>query len=221
MSQALAPDGAIERYLASMARLLPGPADARADLLDELRDGLYSGAEAYRRAGYPAAEAARRSLAEFGAAAPIAAAHSAEFALRVLRRAGYGVLAMIATMIAVGVMVTPAGPPVPGGHGSPGHVLLVTGGVVAVGAVLGLLRIAAAPRVAARRVVIALAIAAAVALTGVATEVGAYTANAALFQRSALIWPWALALPLAAVIALVGVVTVGRTVRRCLVAQVR
>jgi hypothetical protein len=215
MSGAGEAEALIERYLDGVARLLPGPAAARTDLLDELRDGLYSGAEAYRRAGYPPAEAASRSVAEFGAAAPIAAAHTGEVLLRLLRRAGYGLLGLLATMFAVGVAVTPTGPPVPGGHGSAGHIVLVAGGIVAGGAVLALLRLASSPRSVPRRVPVALAAAAGLALVVVSVEIGGY----AVLAPAALYWPWAFGLPLASAAGLLGVAAVGRTVLRFLLAD--
>ena len=55
-----------------------GCAPARADVLDELRDGIFAAVETRLTAGLPAETAADEAIAEFGPAGVVAAALQAE-----------------------------------------------------------------------------------------------------------------------------------------------
>lgn len=62
----------VRRYLAEMRRELRGPAAAKNDVLDELRDGLDDAVEAYLESGMDRETAGRRAVADFGEVAEIA-----------------------------------------------------------------------------------------------------------------------------------------------------
>jgi len=79
----------VERYLAEVAGRLAGPAAWRADVLAELRDGVYTALDSRVRAGEPASHAAQAVLAEFGAPRTVAAGFAGEAAaVRARRVAG-------------------------------------------------------------------------------------------------------------------------------------
>jgi hypothetical protein len=85
--------GAVADYLAAVAALLRGPATARAQITDELRDGLLEAAEAYRVRGCSAQEAAAVAIAEFGDPRMVAAGFGPELAAAQARRVAVGLVA--------------------------------------------------------------------------------------------------------------------------------
>ncbi|MFD8494359.1 permease prefix domain 1-containing protein [Amycolatopsis sp. NPDC059657] len=73
--------GLIDHYLAELDSRLRGPGSAKADLLEEARDGLHDAAAAYREGGWDEEEAQRRAVAEFGPAAVVARDYQAELGM--------------------------------------------------------------------------------------------------------------------------------------------
>src|ERR1035438_9596553 len=61
-----APRHLVDSYLAEVTARLPGPARARASVVDELRAGLLDAIDAYRSAGLAAEQAAQAAVSEFG-----------------------------------------------------------------------------------------------------------------------------------------------------------
>src|SRR5919199_1623352 len=84
---------AVERYLAEIAALLPGPRRAHAGIVAELRSGLLDATDAHRSAGLPPAQAALAAIREFGDPARVAAGFKAEVAAGHARRVAAGLLA--------------------------------------------------------------------------------------------------------------------------------
>ena len=94
-SSAVDPVDAVVEDLA--ARLPRGASRSRDGLLQEAHDGLRDAAEAYERAGWSPAEAARRAVADFGDPEDLAASYADE-ALRLEAR-------RTSTVLAVGYLV--------------------------------------------------------------------------------------------------------------------
>jgi hypothetical protein len=82
----------IHAYLAELSSGLPGTAAARAGIVAELEDGLWTATIARRARGLPPAEAARAAVAEFGDPAIVAAGFAPELAAATGRRVGLGLL---------------------------------------------------------------------------------------------------------------------------------
>lgn len=80
--------GPVERYLAEVARVLPGPPLLRRDVLDELRDGLSVAVE--RRPAVAREVAEREAVEEFGPARELGQALATELRRRLARRAAIG-----------------------------------------------------------------------------------------------------------------------------------
>jgi hypothetical protein len=91
----------VERYLAEIARLLPGPSRARADIVAELRSGLLDATDAHRSAGLPPAQAGLAAIREFGEPARVAAGFRAEVAAGHARRV---VVSLLVTGPLVGLL---------------------------------------------------------------------------------------------------------------------
>jgi hypothetical protein len=134
-------DARFDAYLAAVGRRLAGPRRLRADVLDELRDGLHDAAARARREGATVAASARAAVREFGPASRVAAAFAAELAGARARRAA---TALLATGPLVGLAWVAAVAPRPLG-GDPGP---LTPALPLVGAavVAGLLVLAATGR---------------------------------------------------------------------------
>jgi hypothetical protein len=84
---------ALERYLADISGLLPGPPRARADIVAELRSGPLDAADVHRSAGLQRSAAEHAAISEFGAAAVVAGGFRAELAARQARRVATALLA--------------------------------------------------------------------------------------------------------------------------------
>jgi hypothetical protein len=80
-------------YLAEVADHLGGPAAARAAILAELEDGLWTATAAHQAQPMSPEEAARAAMAEFGHAGTVAAGFGPELAAVTGRRVGLGLLA--------------------------------------------------------------------------------------------------------------------------------
>lgn len=76
----------IDRFVAQLERTLSGPRRAKADMVDEIRDGLHDAADARRSRGLDPVTAQRSALAEFGTIEQIAPALQAELAMTQARR---------------------------------------------------------------------------------------------------------------------------------------
>jgi hypothetical protein len=88
----------IESYLSQVTAALPGPAQARAHIVAELRSGLLDAADAHRRAGLAPPAAAQAAVAEFGHPAQIAAAFRPGIAAGQARR-------VAATLLVTGPLI--------------------------------------------------------------------------------------------------------------------
>jgi len=64
----------VDSYLAEVTAGLPGPARARAGIVDELRRGSWTAIDAYRSAGLTAEQAAQAAVSEFGDPGQVASA---------------------------------------------------------------------------------------------------------------------------------------------------
>lgn len=87
---------AIDRFLARLQRVLVGPRRAKADMVEEIRDGLRDAADAHRRTGLDDATAQRRTLAEFGTVRQLAPALQAELAMTQARRTALLMIVVLA-----------------------------------------------------------------------------------------------------------------------------
>ncbi|MFN2594174.1 MAG: permease prefix domain 1-containing protein [Actinomycetota bacterium] len=83
----------IDSHVASIARRLPGPASARADLLDEIRDHLHEETLTLRARGVPEGVSARQAVESFGPANRLVKDFRAELARRQTARSALGLLA--------------------------------------------------------------------------------------------------------------------------------
>ncbi|HEV2452404.1 MAG TPA: permease prefix domain 1-containing protein [Streptosporangiaceae bacterium] len=96
----------IDGYLRQVAARMPGPAQARADILAELRSGLLDAADAHRSAGLPARAAAAAAITEFGDPGQVADAFRPHLAMKQARRV---CLTLVVTGPLVGLLWTVAG----------------------------------------------------------------------------------------------------------------
>jgi hypothetical protein len=94
-------DSAVETYLRAVAASMPGPAQARRDILAELRSGLLDAADAHHSAGLPLSAAADAAITEFGDPGQVAAAFRPHLAMRQARRVA---LTLIVTGPLVGLL---------------------------------------------------------------------------------------------------------------------
>ena len=92
---------AVEAYLRAVAVGLPGPRQARSDILDELRSGLLDAIDARRGAGLPPSAAADAAIAEFGDPRQVARAFRPHLAMTQARRTA---LTLAATGPLVGLL---------------------------------------------------------------------------------------------------------------------
>ncbi|GAA3875953.1 permease prefix domain 1-containing protein [Streptomyces sedi] len=88
---------AVVAYRDRFARLLRGPARARARLVEEVADGFADTVRAWRAAGFDEAGAARRAEAEFGTPEEVAASCQRELTLAQVRHTA-GVVASTAPL---------------------------------------------------------------------------------------------------------------------------
>ncbi|GLY69867.1 permease prefix domain 1-containing protein [Amycolatopsis taiwanensis] len=114
--------GPIAEHLARLDARLRGPRAAKADLLNEARDGLMDAAEAYRAAGRPDIEAQRLAVRDFGEVDTVAPAYQGELGLaggiRALRTIliaipGMHAIFELTRMIWIGDWSSLGGPPAP------------------------------------------------------------------------------------------------------------
>jgi HAAS len=91
----------VDAYLGQVAASLPGPAQARRDILAELRSGLLDAVDAHRSAGLPADAAAEAAITEFGDPRQVAGAFRPYLAMRQARRVA---LTLIVTGPLVGLL---------------------------------------------------------------------------------------------------------------------
>jgi hypothetical protein len=101
----------IERYVADLSARLTGPRRWRAAVLDEVRDSLLEGMDAYGGATDDQTTAALRAVAEHGPADQIARAYAPELAAAWVRRAGLLALGIIPAMAIVWNVALRVGPP--------------------------------------------------------------------------------------------------------------
>jgi hypothetical protein len=92
---------AVEAYLRTVATSMPGPRQARSDILDELRSGLLDAIDAHRSAGLPAQAATDAAITEFGDPRQVARAFRPHLAMSQARRTA---LALAATGPPVGLL---------------------------------------------------------------------------------------------------------------------
>jgi hypothetical protein len=91
----------VERYLAEVAALLPGPARAHTGIVAELRAGLMDATDGYLSAGLSPAQAAQVAIREFGDPGQVADGFKAEIAASHARRVA---LVLLATGPLVGLL---------------------------------------------------------------------------------------------------------------------
>jgi hypothetical protein len=84
---------AVEAYLRAVAASMPGPRQARSDILAELRSGLLDAIDAGRRAGLPAQAATEAAIAEFGDPRQVASAFRLDLAMTQARRTAFALAA--------------------------------------------------------------------------------------------------------------------------------
>lgn len=77
---------AVEHYLTSLARDIPGPHATCAAAMDEVRDSLHEAIASHTARGLPPPEAARTAVAEFGSPTTVAEALAPELATSQARR---------------------------------------------------------------------------------------------------------------------------------------
>jgi hypothetical protein len=92
---------AVEAYLCAVAASMPGPRQARNDILAELRSGLLDAMDAHRSAGLPAQAATEAAITEFGDPRQLAGAFRPHLAMIHARRTA---LALAATGPLVGLL---------------------------------------------------------------------------------------------------------------------
>jgi hypothetical protein len=83
----------LESYLAEVTARLPGPAQAYADIVAELRAGLLDALDAHRTAGLDPYTAAEAAISEFGDPRRVGEAFRPELAARTARRVALTLLA--------------------------------------------------------------------------------------------------------------------------------
>jgi hypothetical protein len=91
----------VDSYLAEVTAGLPGPARARAGIVDELRAGLLDAIDAYRSAGLTAEQAAQAAVSEFGDAGQVASAFRPGLAASQARRVA---ITLVATGPLIGLL---------------------------------------------------------------------------------------------------------------------
>ena len=79
-------DPAVEGYLSDVAAGLPGPRQARGDIIAELRSGLLDAIDARRSAGLTAQAATEAAITEFGSPRQVASAFRPHLAMIQARR---------------------------------------------------------------------------------------------------------------------------------------
>lgn len=79
-------DPAVERYLNDVAASMPGPRQARSDIVAELRSGLLDAIDARRSAGLTAQAATEAAITEFGTPRQVASAFRPHLAMTQARR---------------------------------------------------------------------------------------------------------------------------------------
>ncbi|MFF7246260.1 hypothetical protein ACFZBU_20385 [Embleya sp. NPDC008237] len=107
------PDAVIVEYLDALAAALIGPRRRRRAILDEALDGLLECSDAHAADGADPGEAARRAVAEWGAAAVVARAYNEAVHRRGIRRLGataLGALPVLAAVWCLAMLAGPAGP---------------------------------------------------------------------------------------------------------------
>lgn len=87
----------VARFVGQLERTLSGPRRAKADIVDEIRDGLYDAADGHRYCGLDAVAAQRRALAEFGTIEQIAPQLQAELAMTQTRRTALLITVVLAS----------------------------------------------------------------------------------------------------------------------------
>ena len=92
---------AVEAYLGAVAASMPGPRQARADILAELRSGLLDAIDARRSAGLPEQAATEAAITEFGDPRQVASAFYPHLAMTRARRTA---LVLLATGPPVGLL---------------------------------------------------------------------------------------------------------------------
>jgi HAAS len=92
---------AVDTYLRSVAASMPGPRQARNDILAELRSGLLDAIDVRRSAGWPVQAAAEAAITEFGDPRQIADAFRPQLAMIQARRVA---LTLVATGPLVGLL---------------------------------------------------------------------------------------------------------------------
>lgn len=96
-------DSPIDRYIARMEATLRGPSRVRADIVQELRDGLEDAASGYEEEeGLDRAEAEQTAVAEFGDVGELAPDLQIELSFAQGRRTGWMVCLLIALQALVG-----------------------------------------------------------------------------------------------------------------------
>ena len=117
----------IDRFVAQLERTLSGPRRAKADMVDEIRDGLHDAADAHQCCGLDAVAAQRRALAEFGTVKQLAPALQAELAMTQARRTALLITVVLASQPlvwrAVDALLTDGAH---AGQGGPGYALVNT-----------------------------------------------------------------------------------------------
>jgi hypothetical protein len=115
----------IDRFVAQLERTLSGPRRAKADMVNEIRDGLHDAADAHRCSGLDADAAQQCALAEFGTVKELAPALQAELAMTQARRTALLIIVVLAgqplVWAAVDAFLTAGSHP---GHGGPGYALV-------------------------------------------------------------------------------------------------
>jgi len=82
----------VQDYVVALDRALVGPRRAKRDLLDEVVGHLEDAVDAYSRAGYASAAAARLALADFGSVAEVAPGFQSTLAVAASRRTAWTLL---------------------------------------------------------------------------------------------------------------------------------
>jgi hypothetical protein len=212
----------IERYIADLSVLLPGPRRWRAGVLDEVRDCLLEGMDAHGGAVHEPEAAALQAVADHGPAGQVATAYAPELAAAWARRGGLLTLSIIPAMAIVWNVALRVGPSShwqPSGIGLHFAATMIACGVCltvlsSTAALLGTGRLArvVGDRVLAFRISIcASSIAVSIAVLALLSVV---TARAVTEPRS-LQWPAVLSALALSLTALAGV---GRTTHRCITA---
>lgn len=115
----------IDRFIAQLERTLSGPRRAKADLVEEIRDGLHDAADAHRCCGLDAIAAQRRAVADFGTVKQLTPALQGELAMTQARRTALLITVVLASQPliwdAVNAFLTDG---THAGQGGPGYALV-------------------------------------------------------------------------------------------------